>query len=240
MTILITGGASGLGEAITRKLAENAANQVFFTYAKSAGKAKIIEGEFPNCKGIHCDFTDAASIQKLKEKLADINPDTLINNAYSGTFIGTYFHKTETSDFLKEFQVSVMGTVEITQAAITLFRKKKYGKIITILTSALIGNPPMGTAMYVANKAYLQKLAMVWAAENTRFNITSNCISPAFMQTDFTASLDERLVEQIKDSHPLKELLQPEEVAKAVAYLLDAGQQVNGTDLVINAGTSLK
>lgn len=240
MNILITGGASGLGEAITRKLAANTTNEVYFTYSKSAEKAKTLESEFQNVHAICCDFNDATAVASLKEQMVLIQPDALINNAYSGTFIGTYFHKTDAADFLAEFQLNVLVPLDITQTAINLFRKKKFGKIVTILTSALIGNPPMGTSMYVANKAYLQKMAMVWAAENARFNITSNCISPAFMQTDFTASVDERLVEQIVENHPLKKLLQPEDVAHAVAYFMEASQQVNGTDLVINAASTLK
>jgi NAD(P)-dependent dehydrogenase (short-subunit alcohol dehydrogenase family) len=121
-----------------------------------------------------------------------------------------------------------------------LFRKKKAGKIITIITAALINTPPVGASVYVANKAYLAQLSKVWASENARFNITSNTISPAFMKTNIHATMDERIVEQITEGHPLKKLLTTEEVAESVLFLVNATSQINGVDLVLNAGTNLK
>lgn len=238
MKVLITGGASGLGEAISRQLAEK--HEVYATYANSKDAAQQLEKEFPNIHTLKCDFRKVEEVTHLCQKIESIQPDALINNAYSGTFLGKHFHKTDSALFLNEFQDNIIPTLAITQAAIQVFRKKKEGRIVTILTSALVGNAPMGSAIYVANKAYLQKMAMVWAAENARFNISSNCISPSFMETNFTSEVDERLVDQMRENHPLKSLLDPKEVATAVAYLLQASAQVNGTEIVINAASSLK
>ena len=240
MNVLITGGASGLGEAITRSLASDPKNKVYFTYLNSVSQSNQLEQDFPNVKGLKCDFTNQLDVDTLADKFEELELDGLVHNAYSGSFLGKHFHKTDSSDFAKQFQENVVPVLELTQAAIKVFRKKKFGKIISILTAALVGNPPVGSAAYVANKSYLQKMAMVWASENARFNISSNCISPAFMETNFTSDMDERMVDQIKEAHPLKRLLQTEEVAEAVSYFINASQQVNGTDLVINAATSLK
>lgn len=112
------------------------------------------------------------------------------------------------------------------------------GKIINIITEAILGLPPMGYSIYAANKAYLMELSSVWNKEYTRYNITSNCILPAYMGTPF-AKVDDRIVEQMVQEHPLKKLLTPEEVAFGVKFFIDASQQVNGVKLTINVGTKI-
>ncbi|HEX3383871.1 MAG TPA: SDR family oxidoreductase [Mucilaginibacter sp.] len=237
MNILVTGGASGLGEAITRRIARDAVRKVYFTYNRSEANAKKIESDFPNCAAIKCDFKDEAEVNALTDSIPQLDIDVLINNAYNGSFISTYFHKTATDNFLTEFKDNIIPTIAITQACITLFRKKKQGKIITILTSALGNTPPLGASVYVANKAYLQQLTQVWATENAKYNISSNAISPSFMLTGFTAAMDERIIEQITSNHPLNKLLTTDEVAAAVIPFLNATAQINGINLVINAGS---
>lgn len=98
----------------------------------------------------------------------------------------------------------------------------------------------MGTASYIASKSYLAGLVKSWAAENSKFNIASNSVSPSFMQTGLTAAVDERLIEQMVEAHPLKKLLTVEEVAKTVKFLCESTAQLNGVDIVLNAGINLK
>jgi NAD(P)-dependent dehydrogenase (short-subunit alcohol dehydrogenase family) len=240
MKILVTGGASGLGEAITRVCAAVADNQVYFTYHSSVENAARLEAEYLNVKSIACDFTSDLDVDNLKERLTKLDIDVLVNNVYTGAFIKTYFHKTESREFLDEFKANILPTVAVTQAAIQCFRKKKHGKIITILTSALISAPPIGAGVYVANKAYLAALSKVWATENAKFNITANTISPAFMLTAFTSGVDERMVERMQESHPLKQLLTTSEAAEAVAFLCTASRQINGIDIPVNSALNMR
>jgi NAD(P)-dependent dehydrogenase (short-subunit alcohol dehydrogenase family) len=139
-------------------------------------------------------------------------------------------------DFVNSFAANVVPVIRITQGAIRHFRTKKAGKIINILTSYLVGTPPAGSAEYTANKAYLEALSRSWAAENARFNITSNNIYPSFMRTGLTADVDQRLIDIMERKHPLKRLLQPEEVAEAVHFLAGASQHINGVGIVMDAG----
>ena len=240
MIILVTGGSSGLGESITRQLAENPDNQVYFTYTKSIDNAKKIETELENAVALKCDFRSIDEVNELAGKLPDLNIDTLINNVYSGEFLISHFHKIAVTDFSNAFQHNVLPTIMLTQAAIKIFRKKKFGKIITILTTALVNTPPVGSSVYIANKAYLQTLSKIWATENMKYNITSNTISPAFMLTVFTQTMDERLVEQIVANHPLNQLLRTEEVAECVDFFVKSTQQINGVDLILNSGINIK
>lgn len=240
MKILITGGGSGLGEAITRLLANDSENKVYFTYRSASANAKKIEAAFSNAHGMQCDFGNPESLRVFLEEVNRLDVDVLIHNAYNGEFLKSYFHKISTNDFLTDFTENIIPAITLTQAVVTNFRKKKSGKIITILTSALVNTPPIGSSVYIANKAYMEKLTKVWANENAKFNITSNSVSPSFMQTAMTSSTDERMVAQMIENHPLKKLLTVEEVAETVRFLTNAPAHINGVDIVLNAGTNIK
>lgn len=240
MNILITGGASGLGESITRTLAKDIKNRVYFTYSSSEENAKKIESEYKNSFAINCDFQNSDSLKLLIDKISQFNLDVLINNAYAGDFLKSHFHKILPNEFLIDFTENVIPVISITQEAIKSFRQKKNGKIITILTSALVDLPPIGSSTYIANKAYLEKLTKVWAIENSKFNITSNSISPSFMQTKLTSEIDERIIEQIISNHPLKKLLTVDDVAETVLFLTNDSSQINGVNILLNAGNKIK
>jgi 3-oxoacyl-[acyl-carrier protein] reductase len=238
MRILITGGASGLGEAITRNLAKDPKHTVYFTFHKAGESAQDIEKEFPNAKGIACDFSSAASLQQLVLKIESLQLDVLINNAFTGLQT-QYFHKTDPAFFVENFQKNIMPVISLTQQALLHFRKQKSGKIITVLSSYILNKPPVGLSEYVAEKNYLLSLSKSWAVENAKFNITSNCISPAMMLTNLTAGTDERIIEEMLNQHPLKKMLAPAEVAETVNYLVHASAQINGANIVINAASDL-
>jgi 3-oxoacyl-[acyl-carrier protein] reductase len=238
MIILITGGASGLGLAITKQLATNKSNTIYVTYNSSEATAKALTSEFENVKMVHCDFKKEESLHELVQQIESIQPDVIINNALA-SLDTNHFHKTHPSEFLNGFASNILPIISITQACISVFRKKKFGKIITILSSYIINKPPIGLSRYVAEKNYLLSLSKSWAIENAKFNITSNCVSPSTMKTNLTANTDERVVEEMTNQHPLKQLLQVEEVADTVNYLVNASQQINGTNLIINAASDL-
>ena len=238
MNILITGGTSGLGKSVVEMLSQNKENSIWFTYVNNKQVASELEKQHDNVFGFEVDFCDMERVENLCAKLKEIDIDILINNAYVGAPRTTHFHKIESEDFLNSFTHNLLPTIEITQTAIEIFRKKKYGKIINILTEYLIGLPPMGVATYTANKAYLQQLSKVWNKEYSKFNITSNCVLPAYMQTDF-AKVDERILEQMTEDHPLKKLLTTKEVAETILFLVNSSQQVNGLNITINAAQNI-
>jgi NAD(P)-dependent dehydrogenase (short-subunit alcohol dehydrogenase family) len=172
------------------------------------------------------------------EEMGGWQLEALVNNALTG-FLKKHFHKLDSEELLSSFRQNVLPVVLITQAALGTFRKQRFGKIITILSSALANKPPVGWSEYVANKAYLLAMSKAWAAEYAKFNITANCISPTFMPTPLNADMDSRLVEEMKKSYPLQELLQPEEVAQTVHFLLKSTQQINGVNLLMNQGADI-
>ncbi|MDX2171910.1 MAG: SDR family oxidoreductase [Bacteroidota bacterium] len=237
MNILVTGGASGLGAAITKQLAMVTSNKVYFTYNKSADLARAIEIQFSNTKAIHCNFEDASSVFSLLSSFEKFDINVLINNALTGLQT-THFHKIESSYFVQSFMKNVLPVIQITQSALLYFRKKKSGKVITILSSYILDKPPIGLSAYVAEKNYLLSLCKSWATENVKFNISSIAISPSFMQTALTADTDERVIEEMINVHPDKKLLNPQDVAIMVQRLLDK-TEINGTNLIINSASDI-
>ena len=155
MNILITGGASGLGKSITQKLASNSEDKVYFTFHKSTFSAKEIEVNYNNTSSIQCDFTNAKEFEAFLTLIKDLDIDILINNAFATEITLQHFHKIDVSLFVNNFLANIVPTILITQQMILNFRKKKSGKIINILSSYLIDNPPIGCSEYVAGKAYL-------------------------------------------------------------------------------------
>src|SRR5580700_2267505 len=125
MTILITGGISGLGRAITADLASDDAARLIVTYHRSAEEAERIRAAHPNVRPVKCDFGSEAEIGQLQAIIGQENIDVLINNAFTG-FRKEHFFKTEAAYFLQSFTANVLSTVRITQKAISVFRKKNF------------------------------------------------------------------------------------------------------------------
>lgn len=242
MNILITGGTSGLGKATVELLASQPQYQITFTYLATEAFQQVANDmcrTHENVKAVALDFCDIESVNALCEQMKEINPDVLLNCTYVGKPQTTYFHKIPVDDFLTAFKNNLIPTIKITQAAIEWMKKKRFGKIINIITEAVVGLPPMGYSIYAANKAYLMELSNVWNKEYTRYNITSNCLLPAYMQTSF-AEVDPRVLEQMEAQHPLKKLLTVEEVAETIMFLIEASQQINGVKLLINGGQNVR
>lgn len=239
MKILVTGGASGLGKAITEKLASNTSYTIIATYSKSKSDADEIEKKHKNVKCISCNFSNNEDLKKLADIVYSADIDVLINNAHTTHINKNHFHKLAADVFSEGFSKNIVPTIKITQAAIDVFRKKKFGKIITVLSATLANKPPIGYSEYTAGKAYLLSLSKSWAAENAAFNITSNCVSPAFMQTGLTSDTDERIVEEMKSKHPLKKILDTKETAEIVAFLCSSPQQLNGVNIFVNAADNV-
>lgn len=240
MNILITGGSSGLGYAIVEKLASKGENNVWFTYCSHVNEANGLSMKHGNVFPIHCDFSSESDMQALFQEIERMDLDVLINNAYSGYALGEHFHKTPIEDFQNSFELNIVPVIRITQEVLKGFRKRKSGRIITTLTDYIIGRVPTGCSLYTATKAYIAQLVKDWACEYARYGITSNAVSPSFMQTSLTKDTNEIMVEQMLNNHPLKRLLTTDEVADVYVFLCEVSNQLNGVNIPVNAGMNIQ
>jgi NAD(P)-dependent dehydrogenase (short-subunit alcohol dehydrogenase family) len=237
LNIFLTGGASGLGLEIFQRLSR-AGHHVAFTYKGSVEQAEKNLIDFPKSKKIYCDFNNPKSVEDLIEMLGVLEVDVLIHNALP-LMNAIQFQKTRIDSLVDSFNSSVIPVLKISQACITNFRKKRSGRIITILTSYLINKPPIGYSEYVANKAYLQSMTKSWANENSKFGIIVNSISPSIMRTPLNREVDERLLENLEASNPLGQLLTVSELGEVVEFLVDSPRQLTGCNFLINGGENV-
>lgn len=236
MNVLITGGTAGLGKSIAEAFLAKKENNVIITYRHGEEIASKMKLQYANLQAIQCDFADKKSIAELLTFIEQIKPDVLVNNAYSG-MDQKHFVKTEAEQWLSEFELNILPVLQITKASILEFKKNRFGRIVNILSSAVLSTPTLGYSVYAANKSYLLSMSKSWATENARFNISSNCISPAFMKTNFTDALDSRIVDMLEQTHPMGKLLLPDQVARAAVFFAESSVDFNGINLAVTAGS---
>lgn len=236
MNVLVTGGNSGLGRATVKLLADEG-HHVYFSYLpieQCEREANELTQINRNLISLPLNFCERDSVESFCEKIKTLNIDVLVNSAYAGKAQGTYVHKTPVEDYLIAFQNNVIPIICITQACLEGMRKRKYGKIINIITSYVMDTPPIGFSVYASTKAYLRQFSKSISKELGRFNITSNCLLPEYMNTNF-GKVEDFQLEQMIASHPLKQLLKPEEVAQIIVHVINSSQQLNGVEIPINA-----
>jgi len=238
MNVIITGGGSGLGRSLVERFALDAHNRVLFTYCQTpeAGLVEAINNA--NVTALRCDFSSVDDFSSLLTQADAFEAELLINNSWPG-LDRKHFHRFEREEIDQSFDRNVASTVALSRHLLKAFKKRRAGKIINILTSALINRPPVGMSIYAAEKAYLLQLSKSWIAEFGSFGVAVNNVLPGFMATGMNASLDERVVEMIRDSSPNRELLTTGELAEAVYLLANMPPQVTGNNLVVNGGENL-
>lgn len=215
MNILVTGGGSGLGEAIVRRCSSNQNDKIYFTFNHSKENAQSMGndlGVYP----LHCDFSQQPDIDLITKKIVELDIDVLVNNAIAFHY-KNHFHKIDTHIFLESFNQNILPVIQINQSMIRHSRKKKSGHIITVLTSALQEAPPVGSSEYLSHKAYLHSLSQSWYAENKKFNLKVDCLFPVFMDTAFHKDLDSRIIDQIMAS---QHITTPEQEANKVFNMI--------------------
>lgn len=236
MNILITGGNSGLGKATVEILAKEGHN-IYFSYLPVDLCEKEANEMLQNnslLTAIPLDFCKKESVDLFCQQIRGLDIDILVNNAYAGKAQGNHFYKTPAEDFLVAFQRNVIPTIRITQACLEGMRIRKYGKIINIITSYVMDTPPTGFSVYASTKAYLRQISKSISKEYGRYNITSNCLLPDYMNTNF-GKVEDFQLEQMISAHPLKRLLDPNEVAQIISHIVNSSQQLNGVEIPINA-----
>lgn len=236
MNILVTGGNSGLGRATVEALSA-AGHRVWFSYLPvercEKEAAEMVKAD-SGLTALPLDFCREESVDGFCSRIKEMDIDVLVNSAYAGKAQGIHFYKTPAEDYLTAFQHNVVPTIRITQACVEGMRRRRFGKIINIITSYVMDTPPTGFSVYTATKAYLRQISKSISKELGRFNITSNCLLPEYMNTDF-GKVEEFQLEQMVAAHPLKKLLEPKEVAQVIVHLVDSSQQLNGVEIPINA-----
>lgn len=233
---LVTGGASGIGEATCRTFTEAGAN--VYIADLDASRAEALARELPGSRTLICDITSEESVHQMFSTVQKL--DILVNNAGIGLVGGV--EETSLSDFQRIFRVNVEGLFLVTRGAMPLLLAS-HGCIVNIGSVAgLIGVKKRFA--YCGTKGAVVALTRQLAVDYPR-EIRVNCICPGTVDTPFVEGYLEKYHKHEKDQvrkeldqrQPVGRLGQPNEIAAMALYLASAEAGfVNGSILTIDGG----
>jgi 3-oxoacyl-[acyl-carrier protein] reductase len=215
---VVTGAATGIGEAIASRLSEAGATvcvaDIDGTEAKKAAR-RIGR----NAQSIAVDVTDPASVAQAVASFIKRNQaiDILVNNAGVAGRAAPIWEQTD-ADWLKVLAVNLNGVFFLCRAVIPHMRSRGYGRIVNIASVAgKEGNPNM--VAYSASKAAVIGLTKSIAKEVASEGICINAVAPAVIRTKLLDQLTPAQVAYMVERIPMKRTGQPEEVAAVVHFL---------------------
>lgn len=216
----VTGGATGIGLAVAKRLAAAGATVAIFN--RNADRAQAAVADIAAAGGTSFAFaTDIASAESVEQgfgaALAQLGRvDVLVNNA--GLTRDGLFVRMGDEQWQQVLDTNLGGAFRCCRAVARTMMKARYGRIVNISSVVgLMGNA--GQANYAASKAGLLGLTKSLARELAARAVTVNAVCPGFIETDMTAVLPEAARAELMAKIPLGRLGVPGEVAEVVAFL---------------------
>ncbi len=239
LTVLVTGGASGIGKACALTFAQAGYN-VVVNYGHSEQAALEVTKQ---CSELGVEaFAVKADVSKQEEVNAMVDLtlktfgsiDVLINN--SGITKDNLLLRMTSEDFSDVLDVNLLGTFHCIKAVVKPMMKARKGKIINMASViGQIGN--IGQANYAASKGGIIALTKSVARELASRNVTCNAIAPGFIQTKMTDVLSDEVKSGILGQVPMARLGQPEDVANVALFLAsDAANYITGQVINVDGG----
>ncbi len=238
---LVTGGATGIGLAITKSLVSAGARVTIAS--RNIERVNAVAAELEGVNGVALDVTNPKDISKVFEQLEAV--DILVNNA--GIAFATPFQKMSLDQWSGVMAVNLTGVFLCTQAVLASMCERDRGRIINIASTAGLQGAPYISA-YAASKHGLVGMTRSLGLELAATGITANCVCPGFTDTDMVTdainnitsktgrSEAEALAELVKHN-PQQRLITPEEVADTVLWLCqDSSRSITGQAIVIGGG----
>jgi 3-oxoacyl-[acyl-carrier protein] reductase len=235
---LVTGGARGIGRAISLDLARRGF-RVVINVQKSEALAEALAEEIRAAGGVatpvRADVADAAAVRAMFQAVTREHGrlDVLVNNA--GVLAGGLFALTRPEDFWSVLAVNLGGVVHCCKHAIPLLARERRGRIVNIASiSGILCNA--GVSAYATSKAAVIALSKVLARELAPAGVMVNVVAPGLVDTDMTRGRRARSVEL----QPVARLGTPEEVARVVGFLADeAPAYLTGEVIRVDGGAAI-
>jgi 3-hydroxybutyrate dehydrogenase len=235
---LVTGAASGIGEACARRFAAAGAEVTVLDVdgERATALAAAIGG-----RSLEADLAEPAIVDAL-----DLDTDILVNNAGFQHVAPVFEFPPET--FARMVRVMLEAPFRLVRATLPGMVERGYGRVVNISSVHGVRASPF-KAGYVAAKHGLEGLSKVVALEGGPHGVTSNCVCPAFVRTPLVESQvadqarthgisENEVIEEVMLVKPvIKRLIEPEEVAELALFLCaPEASFLNGTSLVMDGG----
>jgi NAD(P)-dependent dehydrogenase (short-subunit alcohol dehydrogenase family) len=235
-TVVVTGGAKGIGRATVERFAALGDRVVALGRDEAALAALDVESRV-------CDVTDEAAVERVFGEIGAV--DVLVNNAGMGE--SAPLHRTTLESWRRHIDVNATGPFLCLRAVVSGMRERGTGAVVTVASTAGRAGVPYTTA-YTASKHAVIGLTRAVAAELAGTGVRINAVCPTFVRTEMTDRSIAQIVERtgrsaeqaegaLAAASPLGRLLEPEEVADAIVYLASpAAAAINGQAWVLDGG----
>ena len=238
--ILITGANGGIGFEVARLLAEQKAKLTLLYHEN----AQQLDNFTTSGQSLEIKKVNLANGKEIDETISSISEDRTID-IFIHSPAYPIQHKdimnTTWNDFQKQLDLQTKSFLQISKLIIPQMKSQKFGKILSILTSYVVGKPPNGIADYVVGKYSLLGLTKCMAGELGSSGIRVNSVSPSMVNTPLTDPLPSKLKEITKSQIPLEgRLAEPAEVAGTVLFLCEDGADyITGENILVTGGHTM-
>lgn len=237
-TVLITGASGGIGAAIAREMSQAGYN-IALTYNKNKEKAEKLCAEMGNAQAFHCDISSFESVEKLYSDVLSAfgRIDAVVNNAGTA-FTGLVQDMTE-AEIFHLINTDLNGAIYSTKFAANHMVKNHSGVIVNI--SSIWGVVGASCeAVYSAAKGGVVTFTKAMAKEIGPSGVRVNCVSPGVIKTAMLDCYTAEDLQALADETPLGRIGMPQDVAKAVKFLIsDDAAFITGQNIVVDGGISL-
>ena len=232
--ILITGATGGIGKSLVKKFLSLDGN--ILATGTNTEKLEKLKKEFPNINILKFDISDHSRIEEFIENVSSqlTGLDILVNNA--GITMDNLSLRMKAEEWQRVIDVNLSSTFYLCKYAIKKMLKNKYGRVVNI-TSIVGHTGNLGQSNYAASKAGIVAMSKSLAIEYAKKNITINCVSPGFIQSNMTDKIVESIKAILTSRIPMSKLGTGEDVSNTVAFLSsDAASYITGETIHVNGG----
>jgi len=232
--ILITGATGGIGKALVKKFLS--LNGTVLATGTNIEKLDSLKKEFPEINILKFNISEHLRIEEFIENASSqlVGLDILINNA--GITNDNLSLRMKNEEWQKVIDINLSSTFYLCKYAIKKMLKNKYGRVVNI-TSIVGHTGNLGQSNYAASKAGIVAMSKSLAIEYAKKNITINCVSPGFIQSNMTDKIVESIKAVLTSRIPMSKLGTGEDVSNTVAFLSsDAASYITGETIHVNGG----
>lgn len=236
--VLVTGSSSGIGAATARMLSEHGA-RVVVNSARSVQAGETLAASLAGGCYVQADVADEGDARRLVDTVVERHGrlDALVNNAGVTEVIAHRDLQGASPEVWRRiFDVNVVGTWQVTVAAVPHLRASGRGQVVNV--SSLAGERPTGSSIpYACSKAAVSHMTRL-LANTLGPDIRVNAVAPGLVDTPWTEDWD-RVRSFVQSQAPLRRSATPDDIAQAIQGLMLA-TYVTGTVLVVDGGLHLR